>query len=496
MKTKMIRRPHRLCLSLLAAGAVVLLAGQCFLRAGFPRDGIRLNIQEGDVSQLQEFDLQGVWRQDNDTALDFTLGENGVTVTPRLQGELSEGLPLWLQRTFCVPDEEIPQVDSRADSGATSGYRGAFFLRFPYSGVQYTAMSDQVELIYTVSVTDGSDRSVRFSLGEFQLPHQETVTAQLYDGQRAEESHSYLIVNTWLEEEMKDQFPEVTAISSRDQVLLYVTPYGETPGALYSIQEFVPNDQAAQQVSKVQIHGMELPSLTQPYGKVEETCTFESGEKLAECRGWHYARLENNRQWLVTCDAENQLYLRIVDKEGKPVARFPLELTVEEDQTVTVLPAMRTDEAVFTVTGENGGKAVVLRIKDDDLASANVWDLTAEDSLLTAGLNEDSTELMTVYENREDLSGTVPPSVQQYYNGKSASGNQDCTVQQATGWQVRIFSVSDLVEPVFSGNLDFGIPQQGRENVWAKGIYETYYSPLQAFCQVSEVWQRVKEDAP
>ena len=347
MKTKKILRPHRLCLSLLAAGAAVLLAGQCFLRAGFPRDGIRLNIQEGDASQLQSFDMQGVWRQDDDTALAFALGGNGVTVTPQLRGEKSEGIPLWLERTFCVPDEEIPQVDSRADGGAINGYRGAFFLRFPYSGIQYTAMSDLVELIYTVSVTDGSDRSVRFSLGEFRLPHQETVTAQLYDDQRAEESHSYLVVNTWMEEEMEAQFPEVTAISSRDQVLLYVTPYGETPGCLYTVQEFAPNDQAAQQVSKVQIHGMELPSLTQPYGKVEETCTFEPGEKLAECRGWNYARLENNRQWLVTCNAENQLYLRIVDAEGKPVVRLPLSLTVEEGQTVTVLPAMRTDEAVL-----------------------------------------------------------------------------------------------------------------------------------------------------
>lgn len=496
MKNKKILRPHKCCLTLLAASAAVLLVGQCFLRVGFPRDGIRLNVQEGDISQLQAFDLHGVWRQDEDTVLDFALGEPGVTVTPRLQGETSESLPLWLQRTFCVPDEEIPMVDSQADSGATRGYRGAFFLRFPYSGVQYTAMSDHVELVYTVSVTDGSNRSVRFSLGKFQLPRQETVTAQLYDGQRVEESHSYLIVNTWMEEEMEVQFPELTAISSRDQVLLYVTPYGETPGGLYTIEEFVPNDQAAQQVSKVQIHGMELPSLTQPYGKVEETCTFEPGEKLAECRGWDYARLENERQWLVTCDDENQLYLRIVNAEGKPVVRLPLNLAAEEEQAVTVLPAMRTDEAVFTVTEENGGKAVVLRIKDDAVTVANVWDLAAEDVLLTAGFNEDGAELMTVYEKREDLSGTVPPSVQQYYNGKTESGNLDCTVPLATGWQIRISSVSDPVEPVFEADLDFGIPQQGRETVWGKGIYETYFSPSQAFCRVSEVWQRVKEDVP
>lgn len=493
MKNKKFFRPHKLCLAFLAVSVVILLAGQCFLRAGYPRSSISLNVQEGDIAQLQAFDLQGVWRQDEDTALAFSLRENTVTVSPQLHGQNSDGLPLWLQSTLCAPDEEIPLVDEQAESGSVSGYRGAFFLRFPYSGMQYTSFSDQLEMICTMYVTDGTDRSARFSLGTVQLAQPETVTAQLYDKIRAGNSHSYLVSSSWLQEENAALLPEVSIISSREQVCLYVGPHGEEPGSICLVREFVPEDQALQQISTVQVHGVNVPSLTQPYGAVEETCSFEAGEILADCQGWDNARLANGRQWLLTVDGENQVYLRILDSEGYPVARLPLDVTAEAEQTVTVLPTMRKDEAVFTVTDENGGKAVALRIEDDAVTISNIWDLAAGETLLTAGFSADGAQLMTVYENREELNGTVPLSVLEYYTNTAEIENRDCKAQLATGWHIQISAKQNLDEPLFVADLNFGIPQQGRENVWGKGIYETEFSP--SFCQVVGVWQSNKEDA-
>lgn len=494
MKNKKVFRPHKLCLILLAVCIAVLLAGQCFLRAGYPRDSISLEIQSGDASQLQGFDLQGVWRQNEDAALEFSLRDGAVTVSPQLNGQTADGLPLMLQNTLCVPDAEIPAVDAQAEGGATRGYSGAFFLRFGYSGMQYTAMSDRLEMICTLRVTDGTDRSVRFSLGTVQLAQPETVMAQLYDGSRASDAYSYLVNENWLTDENAALLPDISALSSREQVRLYVGPHGEEPGGIYVVREYLTRNQVLEQVSGVQVHGVEVLSQTQPYGKIEETCSFEQGERLADCQDWVNARLADGRQFLLTVDENNQMYLRILDSEGRSAGRLPLDMTVEAEQKVAILPAMRQDEAIFTVTGENGDTAVVLRIRDDNVTMAKTWTVQAEQTLLTAGFNEDASKLMAVYEKKETLRGTVPSSVQRYYKTDSyGEENWDCEEQMVTGWQIQVCTAQDLDTPVLTASLDFGVPQQGRALVWWNGLYGEGFTS--SFCKVTGVWQNTKGDA-
>lgn len=494
MKNKKVFRPHKLCLILLAVCIAVLLAGQCFLRAGYPRDSISLDIQSGDASQLQGFDLQGVWRQNEDAALEFSLQDGGVTVSPQLSGQCADGLPLMLQNTLCVPDAEIPAVDAQAEGGATRGYSGAFFLRSGYSGMQYTAMSDRLEMICTLRVTDGTDRSVRFSLGAVQLAQPETVMAQLYDGNRTDDAHSYLVNNNWLTDENAALLPDISVLSNREQVRLYVGPHGEEPGGIYVVREYLTREQVLEQVSDVQVHGVEVLSQTQPYGKIEETCSFEQGERLADCQDWVNARLADGRQFLLTVDENNRMYLRILDSEGRSAGRLPLDMTVEAGQKVAILPAMRKDEAIFTVTGEDGGAAMVLRIQDDSVTAAKTWTVQAGQTLLTAGFNEDASKLMTVYEKTETLRGTVPSSVQRYYKTDSyGEENRDCEEQVATGWQIEVCATQDLDTPVVAASLEFGIPQQGRVLVWWNGLYGEGLTP--SFCKVMGAWQNTKEDA-
>lgn len=491
MKQTKTFRPHKICLGVVAASAAILLAGQGFLQMGYPRNAISLQTETGDAALLQGFTLQGFW-QGESADLAFTLQNGKITTSPQLTEQDTGGLPLWLQQKYCVPDAEILQVDQEAEASFGYAYGGAFFLRSGYQSVQYSARTDQLEAVCTLAVTDGSDRSVRFSLGDVQLQQPVNVTAELAEKATASVSHSYQIdFPQGLEESI--QIPEVVLLGSLGEVGLYIGPTGTEPGGVYLVREFLSEEQVAQQVSKVQIHGIEVPSATEPYGKLEKVCAFETGESLVNCQNWTEARLDGE-QWLLTQDAEGTLYLRILDVEYRPLACLPLNLSVGAGQNVTILPPMRTDEAVFTMTDETGaGTAVVLRLADRRVTAEKTWNFTAETAPLTAGFSTDGSHLMVIQQNMESLTGTVPAAVREHYTQSAEeAGDISCTAQLATGWQIQVFDVRSLEHPQLTADLEFGIPQWGRQNVWRQGLYGDVSSP--AFCHVVGAWQTVKED--
>ena len=54
------KRQYKACLGVLAAGMLVLLAGQGFLRAAYPKDAVALHIESGDKALLDGFIVQGL----------------------------------------------------------------------------------------------------------------------------------------------------------------------------------------------------------------------------------------------------------------------------------------------------------------------------------------------------------------------------------------------------------------------------------------------------
>lgn len=493
MKQTKTFRPHKICLGIAAVSAAVLLAGQGFLQMGYPKSAIRLQTKTGDAALLQDFTLQGLWQGEN-ANLAFTLQNGKITTSPELTEQDTGGLPLWLQQRYCVPDAEIPQLDLEAETSFGYAYGGAFFLRSGYQLVQYSAWTDHLEAVCTLAVTDGSDRSVRFSLGNVQLQQPVNVTAELAEKATASVSHSYQSDSPQILEE-STQTPEVVLLGSLGEVGLYIGPNDNNPGGVYLVREFLSEEQVVQQVSKVQIHGIEVPSATEPYGELEKVCSFKAGESLVNCQNWTEARL-NGEQWLLTQDAEGTLYLRVLDAEYRPLACLPLNLPVGNGQTVTILPSMRTDEAVFTMTDETGaGTAAVLRLENRQVTAEKSWNFTAETAPLTAGFSTDESRLMVVQQNMESLTGVVPAAVRKHYmQSADEAGDISCTAQLATGWQIQVFDVQSLEQPQLTADLEFGIPQWGRQNVWRQGLYGDASSP--AFCHVVGAWQTVKEDVP
>lgn len=493
MKQKKTFRPHKICLGVLAVSAAILLAGQGFLQMGYPRNAISLQTKNGDAALLQDFTLQGFW-QGESADLSFTMQNGNITTSPQLTEPDTGGLPLWLQQKYCVPDAEIPQIDQNAETSFGYAYGGAFFLRSGYQSVQYSAQTDHLEAVCTLSVTDGSDRSVRFSLGNVQLRQPVNVTAELAEKATTSISHSYQLDSLQILDSIA-QAPEVVLLGSLGEVGLYIGPNGNNPGGVYLVREFLSEEQVAQQVSKVQIHGIEVPSATEPYGELEKVCSFEAGESLVNCQNWTEARLDGE-QWLLTQDAEGKLYLRMLDAEYRPLACLPLNLSVGNGQTVTILPSMRTDEAVFTMTDETGaGTVVVLRLAEREVTAEKTWNFTAETAPLTAGFSTDGSHLMVVQQNRESLTGMVPAAVREHYTQSAdEAGDISCTAQLATGWRIQVFDVQSMEQPQLTADLEFGIPQWGRQNVWRQGLYGDASSP--AFCHVVGAWKTVKEDAP
>lgn len=471
MKHKKVVRPYSVCLASLAAGIAVLLAGSVFLRAGYPADAVVLQVQTGDTSQLQGFTLQGAWQQTIKSGISFSLENGSLTTVPQLQAEPDSGIALWGQGRLCVPEENLAEVDAQATGGAFSGSYGAFFLRSHYEGMNFTAETTHLEEIYTLTVTDGSDLSVRFSLGEIETSAPVTVTAEIHTENRVWGSFPYCTALDGVADTVSG-IREVQILSAEEPISLYVGPGNGQNAGIWQVRQLCTPEEIEQIVPDVMIHGTAVPSNTEPYGAVEEVCTLDAGERLAPCADWYNARLDNGR-WFLTENGEGELSLLLLDENWQILSEQPLGMKMTEGQQVTVLPSMRTNEIVFTVTDSNGaGQASVLRMENGKVQAQKVMTVTAETPLLTAGFSQDGTKLMIVSEKAEDLTVLVPAALrEQYAYTPMAESEVPYTADAVTEWNVQVYPVDDLSGPSFSAVLDFGVTQQWAREIWLSGVY-------------------------
>lgn len=471
MKQNKLVRPYRACLGTLAAGLAVLLCGQVCLHMAYPRQAVRLQLKTGNITELEGFTLAGSWGQTASAAMEFTLTDGVLNQHPNLQAKREDGLSLMDQSLLCVPDEELAGMDQQAEGGYVGGSYGAFFLHTSYEGMKYTAQARQLNQMYTLNTLDGSDLSVRFCLGQVQLPQAVTVTAELYKNGRVRDSYPYLMNAAELENADLG-IREVTILDAEDPVSLYVSPGNGENGGIYLIREFCTADEIAEIVPQVTVQGFEVSSENQPYGTVEEVCPLDTGESLVSCDNWKDARIEAGH-WLLARQETGEINLLLLDKEWKLVGKLPLGISVNEYQSVTVLPSLRTDEIAFTVVDQStNGKMVVLRINQNTIEAQSIMDFMTTSAPIAAGYNADGSRLMTVTENRQSLMATLSAEVSGYYNGGAELPSDQSVLSAAvTGWDIQVYNTQDLQRPTLSACLDFGVSQRWRQELWLSGIY-------------------------
>lgn len=471
MKWNKLVRPYRACLGTLAAGLAVLLCGQICLHMAYPRQAVRFQLTTGNTAELEGFTLSGNWGQTSSTAMEFTLTDGVLDLHPNFQPSQGDTLSLMDQSLLCVPDEELANVDQQAEGGYVGGSYGAFFLYTSYEGMQYTAQTCRLNQMYTLNTLDGSNLSVRFSLGQVQLPQPVTVTAALYENSRGRDSYPYL-VNAAELENADIGIRKVAILDAEDPVSLYVSPGNGENGGIYLVRKFCTADEVARIVPQVTVQGIEVPSANQPYGTVEEVCPLDAGESLVSCDNWEDARIEEGH-WLLTRQETGKINLLLLDREWKPVGRLPLDISVNEYQSVTVLPSLRTDEIAFTVTDQSTtGQMVVLRINQNTIVAQSTMDFMTTSAPIAAGYSADGSRLMTVTESRQSLGAKIPAEVSEYYTGAQALTQEISSLMNAvTGWDIQVYSTQDLQRPTLSASLDFGISQRWRQELWFDGVY-------------------------
>lgn len=471
MKRNKLVRPYRACLGTLAAGLAVLLCGQACLHMAYPRQAVRLQLKTGNITELEGFTLAGSWGQTASAAMEFTLTDGVLNQHPNLQAKREDGLSLMDQSLLCVPDEELAGMDQQAEGGYVGGSYGAFFLHTSYEGMKYTAQARQLNQMYTLNTLDGSDLSLRFCLGQVQLPQAVTVTAELYKNGRVRDSYPYLMNAAELENADLG-IREVTILDAEDPVSLYVSPGNGENGGIYLVREFCTADEIAEIVPQVTVQGFEVSSENQPYGTVEEVCPLDTGESLVSCDNWKDARIEAGH-WLLARQETGEINLLLLDKEWKLVGKLPLGISVNEYQSVTVLPSLRMDEIAFTVVDQSTtGKMVVLRINQNTIEAQSIMDFQTTSAPIAAGYSADGTRMMTVTESRQSLMATLPAEVSGYYNGGEALPSDQSVLSAAvTGWDIQVYNTQDLQRPTLSACLDFCITQRWRQELWLDGIY-------------------------
>lgn len=493
MKWNKLVRPHRACLGTLAAGLAVLLCGQVCLCTAYPRQAVRFQLKTGNVSELEGFTLAGSWGQTVSASMEFALTDGVLDLHPNLQPRQGDKLSLMDQSLLCVPDEELATVDQQAEGGYVGGSYGAFFLHISYEGMQYTAQTSRLNQMYTLNTLDGSNLSVRFSLGQVQLPQPVTVTAELYESGRGRDSYPYLMNAAELENADLG-IREVTILGAEDPVSLYASPGNGENGGIYLVREFCTADEAAETVSQVSVQGFEVPSANQPYGTVEEVCSLDTGESLVSCDDWEDARINEGHR-LLTRQETGEINLLLLDKEWKPVGKSPLDISVNEYQAVTVLPSLRTDEIAFTVTDQSTtGQLVVLRINQNTIVAQSTMDFVVTSAPIAAGYSADGSRLMTVTENRQSLGAQIPAEVSEYYTGVQASTQEQSSLMNAvTGWDIQVYNTQDLRRPTLSACLDFGISQRWKQELWLNGVYGG--GRKISIYRVTAAWEQAEEAA-
>lgn len=471
MKWNKLVRPYRACLGTLAAGLAVLLCGQVCLHMAYPRQAVRFQLKTGNVTELEGFTLAGSWGQTASAAIQFTLTDGVLDLHPNLQAKQEDRLSLMDQSLLCVPDEELANMDQRAEGGYVGGSYGAFFLHTSYEGMKYTAQACRLNQMYTLNTLDGSNLSVRFSLGQVQLPQPVTVTAELYENGRVRDSYPYLMNAAELENANLG-IREVTILDAKDPVSLYISPGNGENGGIYLVREFCSAGEIAKIVPRVTVQGVEVSSENQPYGVVEEACPLDAGVSLVSCDNWEDARIEKGH-WLLTRQETGEINVLLLDKEWKLVGECPLDISVNEYQSVTVLPSLRTDEIAFTVVDQSTvGQVVVLRINQNMIVAQSTVDFITTSAPIAAGYSADGSRLMTVTENRQSLEAKIPAEVSEYYSGAQALNQELSSLMNAvTGWDIQVYNTQDLRRPTLSACLDFGISQRWRQELWLNGVY-------------------------
>lgn len=492
MGHKKLHRPYGWCLGALAVTITVFVAGQLFLRMAYPRNAVAFRLEEGDAANLQGFTLQGLWRQSETAMLSFTLKDGEMSTKPRLSNSESDTTWMMARCNLCVPEEDWQEVDAAAEGSYVSGAYGAYFLKTSYEGMQYNAQVTHLEAMYTLTAADGTDRSVRFSLGELETAEPVTVTAELYSEKGNQESYGYF-VSAGAVQDVDADIRDVQVLSSTDQVALYIQGGNGKSGGIYCVRKFCTSDEIRKQVPEVTVHGVAVPSQTEPYGSIEEVCSFEEGEEMVVCDNQENTRLRTGR-WMLTQTQDGTLFLRLLDEEWRPMNRIELDTKLTAGQTVTALPAMRSDEIVFTVADESGaGKTVLLRMQDGNIGMQEELALVPESPPITAGFSEDGSRIMTVQETKEELISTVPSTVQEHYlSSQSLAEELQCSAMAVTGWQIQVYSSQNSATPVLTASLEYGLPQRWREEVWMNGIYDSERT-IYLF-RVIPAWQT--EEAP
>ena len=491
MKRNKLVRPYRACLWTLAAGMAVLLCGQVCLHMAYPRQAVRFQLKTGNITELEGFTLEGSWGQTASADMEFTLSDGVLNQHPDLRAKQEDGLSLMAQSLLCVPDDELAGMDQQAEGGYVSGSYGAFFLRTSYEGMKYTAQAGQLNQMYTLNTLDGTNLSVRFSLGQVQLPQAVTVTAELYENGRARDSYPYL-VNAAELETADIGIRKVTILDAEDPVSLYVSPGNGQNGGIYLVREFCTAEETAKIVPAVTVQGFKVPSENQPYGTVEEVCTLDAGESLISCDNWEDARIGDGH-WILTRQETGKINLRLLDGEWSPIGKLPLDISVAEYQSVVVLPPLRMDEISFIVVDQTGaGQAIVLRMNQQTIEAQCAIDFAATSAPIAAGYSADGSRLMTVTETRQSLMARVPAEVCEYYNGAEDLTQEVSSLMNAvTGWDIHVYNTQDLKRPTLSVCLDFGITQRWRQELWLNGVYGG--GRKISLYRVTSAWERAGE---
>lgn len=493
MKRNKLVRPYKACLGTLAASLVVLACGQLCLHMAYPRQAVTFQLKKGDAAELEGFTLAGSWGQTVSASMEFILSDGVLEQHPNLQPKPDAGLSLMDQSLLCVPDEDLSNVDQQAEGGYVSGSYGAFFLHKTYEGMQYTAQTRRLNQVYTLNTLDGSHLSVRFSLGQVQLPQAVTVTAELYETSKARESYPYLMNAAELENADLG-IRDVTILDAEDPVGLYVSPGNGENGGIYAVRKFCTAEEIAEIVPDVTVQGVGVPSQNQPYGTVEETCLLDTGESLIPCDNWDEARIQEGH-WLLTRQETGGINLLLLDREWNLMGKLPLDISINEYQSVTVLPSMRTDEIAFTVADQSTtGQMAVLRINQNMIEEQCTMDFPTTSAPIAAGFSADGTRLMTVTESRQSLMATLPAEVSGKYNGgETLTSDLSVLSSAVTGWDIQVYDAQDLQYPVLTASLDFGVAQRWRQELWLTGIYGG--DRKTSVYRVTAAWEQAREAA-
>lgn len=493
MKRNKLTRPYKACLGTLAASLLVLACGQLCLHMAYPRQAVTFQLKKGDAAELEGFTLAGSWGKTVSASMEFTLSDGVLEQHPDLQPKPDAGLSLMDQSLLCVPDEDISSVDQQAEEGYISGSYGAFFLHTTYAGMQYTAQTRRLNQIYTLNTLDGSGLAVRFSLGQVQLPQVVTVTAELYENSKARESYPYLMNAAELENADLG-IRKVTVLDAEDPVSLYVSPGNGENGGIYVVKEFCTAEEIAEIVPDVTVQDVGVPSQNQPYGTVEETCPLDEGESLIPCDNWDEARIQEGH-WLLTRQETGGINLLLLDREWNLMGKLPLDISINEYQSVAVLPSMQTDEIAFTVSDQSTtGQMVVLRINQNRIEAQSIMEFRTTSAPIAAGYSADGTRLMTVTESRQSLGANIPAEEIASYTGAEALSQEMSVLMSAvTGWDIQVYDTQDLQYPVLTASLDFGVAQRWRQELWLSGIYGGERK-ISAY-RVTAAWEQAREAA-